>query len=239
MGALLRKTSPHPATSRHASANIALVVGALLLGFSACSVSVPAVGVTQGSGAVKTETRSVSGYSAVNLSGVGTLDIRQTGTESLTVTSDDNILPLLTSSVSGNTLRLGLKLGSNPRPTKGIVWNLTVKSLSSITISGAGAVNAQGLTAQAMDLVISGAGTLTIAGSATSQTVTVSGAGNYNGRGFSTTNTTVTISGTGNATVSASGTLTATVSGAGTVTYYGSPQVTQHVSGVGTIKQGQ
>ena len=217
-----------------------LLAGTLLLALtlSACSITLPSVGVTQGSGTQKTETRSVSGFTGVTLSGIGTLNIKQTGTESLTITTDDNILPLLTSTVSGGVLSLGVKSANIPRPTSGITWNLTVKDLTHITLSGAGNINAQDLNATSLTSLLSGAGNLSIAGTAVSQTVTVSGAGSYKGRDLATTNTTVTISGAGSSIVSASGTLNATVSGAGSVTYYGTPQVISHVTGVGTVKQG-
>jgi hypothetical protein len=60
----------------------------------------------QGSGNVVSETRTVSGFNSVELSGDGKLEIEQTGTESLTVTADDNILKLLKSEVSAGRLVL-------------------------------------------------------------------------------------------------------------------------------------
>lgn len=241
-------------------APVAIIAGTLLLALTlgACSITFPTVGVTQGSGTLKTETRSVSGFTSVVLSGIGTLNIQQTGIEALSIKTDDNLLPLLTSTVNGGVLTLGVKPVNNPRPTSGITWNLTVKSLTGITLSGAGTINVQNLSATSLTALVSGAGTinvqnlnttsltalvsgagtLTISGSAPSQTVTVSGVGNYKGRDFATANTTVTISGTGSAIVAASATLNATVSGAGSVTYYGTPQVTKTITGVGSIKQG-
>ncbi len=210
----------------------------LTLTLGSCTITLPAVGVTQGSGTIKTETRSVSDFTSVTLSGIGTLNIQQTGTESLTITSDDNLLPLMTSTVSGGVLILSVKSASAPRPTKDITWNLSVKSLTGITLSGAGTINVQNLHTTSLTALVSGAGSLNISGDAPSQTVTVSGVGNYRGRSFTTANTTVTISGTGSAIIAASATLNATVSGAGSVTYYGTPQVTKTITGVGSVKQG-
>lgn len=195
-------------------------------------------GGTAGSGTVKTETRQVSGFSRVSFTGVGALNVTQTGKESLTISAEDNLLPLLTSTVSGDTLTLGVKPGNTIRPTKSIVYTLTVAKLNSISLSGAGSITAQGITTTALSVMLSGAGSMTIGGSAQSQTVIVSGLGNYQAKGFQTSAADVTISGAGGATVSASQTLNAVVSGAGSVTYYGSPQVTKSVSGVGSVKQG-
>jgi hypothetical protein len=211
----------------------------LTLSLSACTISLPDIAVTQGSGTEKTETRAVSGFTGVTLKGIGTLNIRQTGTESLTITTDDNLLPLLTSTVSNGVLELGAKDRTIPRPTNGVTWNVTVKNLSSVTLTGAGTVNVQDVNTTSLASRISGAGTMNLSGKTNSQSISVSGAGNYSGRNLSSTNATVSISGAGNAAVNVSGTLDATVSGAGAVTYYGTPAVTQHISGTGVVRQGR
>ena len=227
-------------TMAHGPIRLSLIAWALLgaLALGGCSSFGLGAGI-EGSGNEKTETRQVSGFTRLDLSGVGTVEITQTGTESLSVTTDDNILPVLTSSVSGGVLTLGVKPGTiNVRPSKGITWNLTVKDLTAITLSGAGNIVAHDLHESTFSADVSGAGTLTISGAANAQSADISGAGSYQARGFATTNTTATVSGTGSAYVSASGTLDATVSGVGSVVYYGTPQVTQHVTGVGSVKQG-
>jgi hypothetical protein len=208
----------------------------LALVLSSC---VSIIGGTAGSGTVKTETRNVSGFTGVTFSSFGTLNITQTGTESLTISADDNLLPLLTSNVSNNTLFLGAKPGNSVTPTKPIVYTLTVKNLNNITLSGAGKVNATNIKTSALNITLSGAGNMTISGSASSQTALVSGLGSYSGKGFPTDSAQVTISGAGSATITVNKDLTAIVSGAGSVTYYGSPsQVTKTISGAGSIKQG-
>jgi len=70
---------------------------------------VTACSATAGSGQLATQPRQVSGFTSVELTGVGELSIDQTGTESLTVSAEDNLLPLLTSRVEGDTLILGKK----------------------------------------------------------------------------------------------------------------------------------
>lgn len=191
-----------------------------------------------GSGTVVTETREVSGFTQVRLAGFGTLNVTQTGEESLSITADDDILPHLTSEVVNGTLELGVKPRLSFRPMKRITYNVTVKSLDGIQLSGAGSVHVSGITASAFSVAISGAGDMTITGSAHSQTVKISGAGNYNAREFQTEAAEVMITGAGNARVSASHSVSATVSGAGAVTYYGSPQVSHRITGIGSVKQG-
>ena len=208
----------------------------LALMLSSC---VTIIGGTVGSGTLKTETRDVSGFTGVTFSGVGTLNITETGTESLTISADDNLLPLLTSTVNNNTLFLGVKPGNSINPVKPITYTLTVKQLNNVTLSGAGKINATNITTDALNVTLSGAGSMTITGSAQSQQALVSGVGSYSAKGFPTDTAQVTISGAGSATITVNKELTVIVSGAGSVTYYGSPsQVTKTISGAGSVKQG-
>ena len=190
------------------------------------------------SGTTVTETRDVSGFTQVKLSGFGTLHIAQTGTESLTISADESVMPYLTSDVINGTLELGAKARLSFKLNARPVYTVTVKSLEGIQLTGAGAITAADIRASAFSVAISGAGDLTISGGAQSQSVKISGAGNYNAKDFATDETEVKISGAGNAHVSASQTLNAAISGAGVVTYYGSPQVTQRTTGIGSVKQG-
>src|SRR5262252_10451573 len=101
-------------------------VGACLL-MACCFVSgCMLMNAVAGSGKIVTEPRTVSDFSAVSLSGSGHVIVEQTGTESLTVTADDNLLPYIKTEVHGNTLELGLKDNSmmGLRPTKDIVFHL-------------------------------------------------------------------------------------------------------------------
>ncbi|MFI5278118.1 MAG: head GIN domain-containing protein [Ktedonobacterales bacterium] len=216
-----------------------LALVALGLAMSVTGCGIVGLGTTKGSGSVKAESRAVSGFTRVRLSGAGILNIAQTGTESLTISAEDNLLPVLTSDVSDGTLTLGVKQGQSISPTKPITYTLTVKQLTAFDLSGAASINAVNIKTDTLTISCSGAGAMTITGSAQSQSVTISGSGSYNAREFQTADSTVKISGIGSATVSASQTLNATISGAGSVTYYGSPKVSQSVSGAGSIKQGK
>ena len=48
-----------------------------------------------GSGRLVTETRAVSGFTGISLAMPGHVEVTQGDTESLTVTADDNVLPLI------------------------------------------------------------------------------------------------------------------------------------------------
>ena len=81
----------------------AIAVVALLL--SACNFVVP--GAVVGSGKIVSESRPVSGFTKVDLTGYGDLTIDVNGSEALTIEGDDNIVPLVTTEVRGDTLHIG------------------------------------------------------------------------------------------------------------------------------------
>src|SRR5215510_2714711 len=110
------------------------IPAAIALFVSGCNVDFNPTTIN-GSGKAATDTRSVSGFSSVEVSGSGELQIEQTGTESLAISADDNLLQYHTADVRGGQLTLGMKNGSYGTLTP-VVYKLTVKSLNGIVLSG-------------------------------------------------------------------------------------------------------
>ncbi|MGH8910660.1 MAG: head GIN domain-containing protein [Egibacteraceae bacterium] len=209
--------------------------GLLLAGCAGAPIITIQNAAVRGSGQVVSESRTVSGFTGVALTGIGELRIEQTGDESLTIEAEDNILPLLTSDVSARILRLGTRSNTSIVTTKPIIYRLTVKDLSSLTVSGAGDATVLNLATTSFTAVISGSGNVTASGMAETQDVTISGSGTYTAEDLASDAAEVTVSGSGDAVVRVSDTLDATVSGSGSIAYIGDPAVSQHVSGSGTI----
>lgn len=207
-------------------AALALLTVVLLL--AACSV-------TQGSGQLATESRQVSGFTEVELTGFGEVTIEQTGTESLTISAEDNLLPRLTSEVSGDTLVLGEEPNTTVRTTKPITYSLTVKDLTGLAISGSGNISVPKLAATALSTKISGSGTITVNGTAVDQDLEISGSGRYQAEQLTSKTVKAQISGSGTANVLATDMLDVKISGSGSLTYTGNPQVTQEISGSGKL----
>lgn len=181
------------------------------------------------------ESREVHGVTGVELASFGELQIDQTGTESLTIEADPDVLPKLTSGVSGGILRLRAAPGTTIKTAKPVVYHLTVAGLNSIAVAGAGAVTASNLQADHLAVDISGAGRITLAGTVDSQAVTISGTGNYDAENLQSATADVTVDGAAKAVVRVSTRLNATVDGVGSIQYIGSPQVTRKINGVGSI----
>jgi hypothetical protein len=204
--------------------------------FTGCSLS---LGGTRGSGIVKTESREASEFSSISSKSVGRVTVQQTGKESLTITADDNILPLLESYVADNILYLTIEKDANFKPTRPIEFVVEVKSLESLNIKGVGTVEVKDIQGKRLSISLDGVGSMTIAGSVDVLELTLSGVGSFNGEEFKTKQATVRNSGVGSVVVNVSEQLDATASGMGSVEYIGSPQVRESVEGVGTVKKRQ
>jgi hypothetical protein len=194
------------------------------LALMAVGLLVAACLVTQGSGQVATESRPVSGFTKVELSGTGELTIEKTGTDSLTISAEDNILPRLSSEVSGGTLTLGTKPNTSIVPTKPITYSLTVKDLTGLGVSGSGSVRVSNLTTTSLSTKISGSGTITANGTVDDQDLEISGSGRYLADRLTSKTANVRISRSGTASVLVSDMLDVKISGSGSLTYSGNPQ---------------
>jgi hypothetical protein len=212
-----------------------IIPAAIALFVSGCNIDSNS---TSGSGKAATDTRSVSGFSSVEMSGSGELQIEQTGTESLTISADDNLLPYLTSDVLGGQLRLGMKNGSFS-PSSPVVYKLTVKNLNGIALSGSGSINGKALATDSMKIELSGSGEIMTAGSSDHMDVVVSGSGNFHGDGFKSKDARVEVDGSGSATVAASERLDVNINGSGSVEYIGDPMVNTSKHGSGSVSRRQ
>ncbi len=194
-------------------------------------------GTTNGSDNVTSETRNVSGFDEVELRGIGNLSIRQTGTESLTVEAEEDVLPKIRTEVVDNRLIIGSEPNTSIQTSEPINYELTVKDLRAVKLSGSGDVEAQDINTDKLSTIISGSGAVETSGSADSQEVDISGSGEYRAEDLRSKEAKIDVSGSGSAIVNASETLDAKVSGSGAVEYIGGPTVEKDVSGAGRVSK--
>ena len=220
------------------------VMAVLLALFTGCVVNLDGNGV-RGSGIVRTESRSVSGFSSIAFKSEGKVTVQQTGKESLTISAEDNLLPLLESSVTNGILSIGTVNNVNINPTKSIEFVIEVKSLESFNMAGAGRIEARDIQGKHLTIGLTGAGDMSILilrgsaneGSADSLDLNLKGVGSYDGKSFQTKQAKVHSEGVGSAVLNVSDRLDISVSGIGAVEYIGSPKVRKSGEGLGQIKQ--
>ena len=182
-------------------------------------------GVVVGSGNLRTATFDVRGFDRISVSVDADLNVARTGTESVAVSADDNILPLLTVKVVDRTLRLGLDTATSI--SGHVVFTVTAKDLLGIESAGSGRVSATNIDAPAFETTMAGDSKVTLSGRSQSQNVEITGDGTYDGTHFPVRDATVTVTGDGHAIVNASHTLRLETVGDSKVDYLGTPAVTQ------------
>ena len=211
----------------------------------------------RGSGVTITETREVSNFDRVQLQGIGELTIIQGETESLTIEAESNIVRRIKTGVWGSTLTIEFVGGGfgDVIPTEPILYTLTMKDISGVQLSGAGRIYSTNIATRYLDLDVSGvgdviidsleaddlqvdltgAGSIDLAGNTRDQKVNLSSVGNYSAGGLESSNAWINLSGAGTATVWVTEELDVNISGVGSVDFYGNPDVTQNISGLGRL----
>lgn len=216
-------------------------------------------GGVSGSGVVTTEKREVASFSRIDLRYPAVIVIKQGEKDSVTLKTDDNLLPQLTTKVNGGVLVIDNKepLWSQRVNPSDKVWiTITVKDLKEVnfpsagevtlegiqsdslklTVSGAGSISMAEVDLGKLDVQLSGAGSINAAGIAQSLKLGISGAGSFNGADLKVNRADVNISGVGSAELWVLDELSANLSGIGSISYYGTPAtVQQNVSGLGKV----
>ena len=208
----------------------------------------------QGSGNIITEEREVSQFDKVQLKGSGNVFLTPGEKQALIIKTDDNIMPLIETDVSGK--KLTISHGKHHlRPTAFEVF-ITVKNLKGVAISGSGDISGKGrfvtdtfyaeisgsgdvdLEVETSKLAskISGSGAIRLAGKAQDYTVSISGSGEINAFDVQAETVSVKISGSGDCRVNATESLDAKISGSGDVYYKGRPRINTKISGSGSLK---
>jgi hypothetical protein len=189
-----------------------------------------------GSGNVVTESRQVSGFHGISVSGVGEVIVDHTGSELLTITTDDNILEHLVSEVVNGILFLGPENNVSVTPSQGIIYRLTANTFDRIELSGSISVTAEGIDTESLEIIMSGACAVQAEGRADSKNIAASGSSNYNGEHLESRIVTISVSGTTYMLVRVSEILEGQASGSAVIEYIGNPTVNVTVSGSAVVR---
>ena len=221
---------------------------------SACLLPVNHITV-RGSGAIVSETRVVKGIDRVDLATLGELQIIQGDEEGLVVSAEENILPLLETSVRGSTLEIRTEENVVVLPTRKVTYTLKVKNISSLSVSSSGSIDADKLDSQKLEIFIrssgnirignltasnlrvhiSSSGNVILKGRVVSQDVRITSSGNYLATDLQSQAAYVNISSSGNARIWVNDDLGIQLSSSGNVDYYGDPQVASKISSSGKV----
>jgi hypothetical protein len=113
---------------------------------------------TAGSGVVREETRQVAGAGRLVLSLPADVTVIQAANESVTITTDENLLPLIRTRVENGVLTIDGDRNNGFSTRKGIKVRLAVKSLEGVAVNGSGDVSGAALNGNDVEIAIRGSG---------------------------------------------------------------------------------
>jgi hypothetical protein len=230
------------------------------LAFATCAMPAaawPWGETVRGNGVVRQQTRETGHFKGVALSLPAQVEIRMGDVESVTVDTDENLLPMVATVVEKGTLHIRPAKGSmnlKPRSLKVVVQarqivQLAVGGAGSIKaaalkaptldlgIGGSGAIDVSGVESDSIETAVGGNGSVTIAGAARKLSVSIGGSGDVKAGNLKTDETSVSIGGSGDVTVWVARSLSAAIAGSGDVNYYGDPKVQTTVVGSGGARR--
>jgi len=204
-------------------------------------------------GPALSDSPEIGDVTGVVLNTGGSLTISE-GEPSLTIHAPQRLLAVLTTREDDGVLHLGRRAGPFTFAAGEIRYELTVPTLESIVVNGAGDIvstvsggdltieirgtgdiDVAGIDAGAVEVRIDGSGDVELAGTADSLEIAIDGTGHVNADGLEVTDAVVQISGAGDARLHVTGTLRAELSGVGSVRHRGGARVESEISGLGDV----
>jgi hypothetical protein len=207
----------------------------LAVGLAGCNLIINSSNI-RGSGTAKTEKRSLASFDSLDVEFVGSIEVRSQGQESLEISGDDNIIPLITTEVKNGTLYIRPSKGYSPQQKLQIA--VSTPNVKRFVFDGVGEANLSNVKNERVELVLRGVGSISASGKTKEVDIKVDGVGSLDAKNLRAINAKVNSSGVGSVEVYATGQLDATTSGVGEIDYYGSPKtVNKKAEGIGKINE--
>lgn len=200
-------------------------------------------GKIDGSGKVVSETRSFSAFHTVRVDapfGVE-VDAVESAQPSVFVQADDNLLPLISTTLKDGILTVSLddETSAQSLNSKNIRVVVSAPSTERVELRGAGSVDIRRIQKQNFSLMLYGVGSLDAAGTVETLNIEAEGVGSVSARHVRARNVKVSSHGVGSTSVFATDNLTVDISGIGSLVYYGNPpNVSKRAGGIGSISKG-
>jgi hypothetical protein len=211
----------------------------------------------KGNGAIRTQSRAVSGFTGIGLGLHARVEVKQGATEGLTIEADENLLPLIETKVEHGSLEIKPVRRNLSLESTAIKLIVQVKQLDAIAVGGSGTVVSDALRGTALKVDIGGSGLVDIkrldassvavniggsgdarlAGAVKKLAIAIGGSGGVAAPALLADEVQVSIAGSGDAAVAARSSLDVTIAGTGNVKYSGDPSISQTIVGSGRVKR--
>jgi hypothetical protein len=231
------------------------------LGALAAPLLADAADVVRGSGVAASQRRDVGAFGGVALGGPFAVVLRPAAREAVEVTANDNLMPLIETTVrgSGSERTLHIEVAKNARieaSTK-VVVTVDVVRLDRVAVGGSGSIDGKAIRSKKLDAAIGGSGSIgfveldvdelavAIGGSGTFRAdgrakklaVNVAGSGKSETENLAAADVTVAVAGSGDARVRADNALSASIAGSGDVYHTGAATPRIAIVGSGRVKR--
>lgn len=211
----------------------------------------------QGNGNMSTESRQVSKFHSVRLTGPMNVQLIQGADNALEIEAEENIIPYIETNVDEGKLTIKYTDGVHINNREDITVRVTLPQLQGADITGSGditsetkltgsdeielAITGSGnmnleLDAPSVEAKITGSGDIFLSGQTRDIECTSTGSGKIDATALKAENAVVKTLGSGEVHVFASIKLDATVNGSGDITYKGGASVNSKIHGSGTVK---
>jgi putative autotransporter adhesin-like protein len=197
----------------------------------------PSPAILIGSQRFVTESRLVQGFTSIAVEAGGRAVIRQSGDESLEITAEDNIIPLVESRVVNGRLTLGFRTGSGSMRTHGVVYRIGVRALRDVNGSGGSQIELDGFEAPHFSVSLAGGCVLNGSGSVERLDVELSGASRIHAPELKSRIANARLSGASVALFRVSESLVVSASGASVLEFLGDPAVQSETSGASIVRR--
>lgn len=186
-----------------------------------------------GSGVQKSELRTLPEFRKVKASGTANVEVTVGAPCQAEITTDDNLLALVTTSLRDGVLVVDTV--DRLLPKVPVRVRLCAAALDAVSADGAAQLTASKLAAQELSVRAAGAGKLRLSGSATTVDIELRTASQADLSELASATTTVNVDRAASARIGQVETLNVTITGPGVVSYRGQPTITRKVNKLGRV----
>lgn len=187
----------------------------------------------KGTGKIASEIRECKSFKKVVLATAGTVNIQVGSKQSVTVSTDENLLNKIKTEVDNDTLTISSE--DNITFSK-LQVEITVPKLHAVHLTGSGNLNFANLKGDDCEVDLAGSGNIKGSGNVDELDVVLSGSGNITLSELEAKDVDANLSGSGSIKVFSSKSLEGELTGSGVISYRGNPQKTDvKVTGSGRV----
>ena len=188
-----------------------------------------------GSGKRERQKRNVGSFTSISTEGAFTIEVTCQKDVSLEVEGDDNVLPLITTEVGSNILRI--KNTKNYSTSEPVKFKISVPNLEGLSVNGAGHIEIKNLNNDKFEIDTNGAPTVVVSGNTKVIDVGANGAGKVDAHNLHASRGVVDSKGVATVDLDVADQLDVTISGPAKVTYKGDPVVNKTIHGPGKVER--